>query len=153
MVVPQNIRDLIIKHHNNGRSVRSIAQQLDIPKSTVNNILQHYMKTGSIQTNYIGRCGRPRRLSDREERTLSRASVINPVATARQLRATVGGRVASVSLSTIKRALTHQGRLAYRPRKSPSLNRAQQITRLRWCQQHSSWDIDKWMQVSFILLV
>ena len=36
----------------------------------------------------------------------------NPMATARKLRASVGGNVAMVSLPTVKRALIRQGRLA-----------------------------------------
>lgn len=114
------------------------------PKSTVSNILRRCSQTGFTENKRIGRCGRHRKLCLRDERALSRASVVNPSATARQLQCSVGGQSACTSISTIKRALQRQGRVAYRPKKCPSLNRAQRMTRLRWCQQFSSWDMERW---------
>jgi transposase len=147
MDTPRNLRELMVNLHNEGESWRRIATVLHQPKSTVSNILRRYKQTGSIENRRSGRCGRHRKLSLRDERALARGSVANPSSTARQLRSSVGGRAASVSLSTIKRALKRQGRVAQRPKKSPSLNRAQMSNRLRWCQQFSGWDAERWRKV------
>ena len=152
MPVSQELRDLIVKNYSKGRSVRKIAQLLILPKSTVHNIVRRYVQKGEMHTRYNGSCGRSRRLTERDEWCLSRASVANPLATARQLRASVGEQATIATLSTIKRALRRQRRIAYRPRKSPSLSRAQQIARLRWCQQYSAWSVEDWKKVSFIIL-
>jgi transposase len=74
-------------------------------------------------------------------------SVDNPHMTAREIRVSVGGSVAQVSINTVKRSLIRQGRFAYRPRKSPSLSTAQRNVRLRWCQQHRDWSAEQWKKV------
>jgi transposase len=149
MVIPQNICALIIAQHEEGHTERRIAKNLQLPKSSVHNIISRHSKTGSTQPYYQGRCARPRRLSLRDEKALCRASVVNPLATASQIRASVGGSVATASLSTIKRALRRHGRLAFRPRKSPALTHAQKLTRLRWCKQFQHWTVEQWKRVSF----
>jgi transposase len=140
MDVPQNIRNLIVEHYNNGHSCRHIASMVNRPKSTVHNILKRHCQTGSSIATRFGNCGRKRILTDRDERRLATFSTINPRATARQLRALVGGNVANASLTTVKDALLRQGKRAQRPFKSPSLNGSQQRRRLQWCQQFSAWD-------------
>jgi hypothetical protein len=74
------------------------------------------------------------------------------MATARQLRTLVGGNVATVSLPTVKRTLIRQGRLAYRPCKSPSLNAHQRLVRLQWCRQFGNWTEEDWKKVGFAIL-
>jgi transposase len=145
MDVPQEIRNIMVHHHEAGYSCRQIALMVNRPKSTVNNILKRYSQMGTSQATRFGKCGRKKILS---ERGLATFSTINPQATARQLRALVGGNVATASLTTVKDALRRQGKHARRPLKSPSLNASQRTTRLRWCQQYSAWDEEKWKKVS-----
>lgn len=146
MDVPHNIRTLIVSHHNEGHSGRKIAEMVNLAPETVRNIIRRYRESGSIQANRVGRCGRPRMLSLRDERTLARASTVNPKLTAREIRGTVGGTSAAASIRTVQRVLCRQGRNAIRPKKSPSLNQAQQKVRLRWCQTHD-WEEDRWRKV------
>jgi transposase len=132
MDIPQNIRDKVVAHHAEGNSCRQIASMLQIPKSSVNNIVRRYSRCGFSNVIRIGRCGRPRKVSIRDERAIARQSVKNPLATARQIRGSVGGQVSTLSISTVNRALKRQGRKAYRPSKSPSLNYSQRMVRLQW---------------------
>jgi transposase len=53
MSVSQELRDLIVKHHNKGSSVRKIAQLLTLPKSTVHNIVRRYVEEGETHTQGI----------------------------------------------------------------------------------------------------
>jgi transposase len=147
MDVSREIRHILVAHHQAGHSWRRIALMMNMPKTTVRNILKQYTETGSVLATRVGRCGRPRSLSIRSERALARASVVNPKLTAREIRSSVGGEVALLSISTIQSALRHQGRNAYRPRKSPSLNAAQRNVRLQWCRKYSSWDVEQWIKV------
>jgi transposase len=142
------LRQLIITHHQGGVSCRRIAELLAKPKSTVIDIVQRFKRTGSIQPSRTGRCGRPRKLTDRDERALLRKSVSDPKLTAREIRSNVGSAVLGVSISTVKRCLRRRGRLSFRPVKSPSLNAAQRKVRLQWCKQFRDWDEEKWQQVS-----
>jgi transposase len=150
MDTPQTVRDIIVKRHLIGQqSWRQIATTMGLPKSTVSNILRQYQQHGIIGTKRAGKCGRKRSLTKRDERALARASQVNPRGTARQLRASVGGSVTSVSVSTIKRSLQRLGRLAFRPSKSPSFTCAQRQKRLQWCRAHAHWNSDMWKKVSF----
>jgi transposase len=146
MDVPPNIRSLIVSHHKDGHSGRKIAEMVHLARETVRNIIKRYRESGSFQTNRVGRCGRPRMLSLRDERTLARASIVNPKLTAREIRGTVGGTSVTASIRTVQRVLCRQDRKAIRPKKSPSLNLAQQKVRLRWCQTHE-WEENRWRKV------
>ena len=147
MDLPSNIRELIVAHHQAGKRSREIGQMLSVSKSVVNNILKRYRNTGSVDPTRVGKCGRPRLLSDRDERMLARASVANPTFNARDLRACVGGSVAQVSVNTIKRALRRKGRFAYRPSKSSDLIPVKRAGRLKWCRKYRHFTVDQWRKV------
>jgi transposase len=147
MDVPPQIRNLIVCHLQAGHSCRSIAQMVAVPKSTVIRLVKRFKTTGNVQATRQGNCGRPPLLSQRDERLLARTSVVKPTLNARELRASVGGRVSYASISTVQRALRRQGRFSYRPKKSPSLNAAQRLTRLKWCKKHMNWDEERWRKV------
>ncbi|CAK9249730.1 unnamed protein product [Sphagnum jensenii] len=89
----------------------------------------------------------PKILFERDERALARVSVVNPKKTAQEIRTSVGS---SASISIVKRALRRHGRLAFRLRKAPSLNAAQQRTRLKWCLQFQHWDEEKWKNMFWV---
>lgn len=148
MDIPVEIRRLIITHHQDGKSIRAIAEIVHLNKSTVYDIVQLFKDTGDVLPRRAGRCGRHRILTGHDERALARASVTNPHLTAREIRAQVGGRTSTASISTVKLSLRRQGRHSYRPHKSPSLNAAQRRTRLKWCKKYQEWDEDKWKLVS-----
>lgn len=147
MDVQQAIRNLIVAHHRSGHSIRNIAKMVKIPKSTVGNIIRRFQITGSSQSTRIGRCGRPRKISERVERALLRASVKNPAATARQLRGHIGGLATCLSIRTVQRGLIRRGRSPMRPKKSPNLDKNKCRVRLQWCREHSDWTIEQWEKV------
>jgi len=151
MDVPQAIRELIMLLHGEGNSVRKIAAIIKRPKSTVSDIIQLYQKTGNVSSCRKGRCGRRRSLTTRDEKAVARASTINPTATAREIRSSVGGNTASVSLCTIRRSLIRQGRLVYRPLKCPSLDAAKRSVRLKWCRQFAAWTVENWKKVRIFI--
>ena len=123
MDTPSVIRDLIIHHHRHNASERLIANMLNMPRSTVGDIIRKFYTTGSTSPRRRGHCGRKRTLGKRTERMVTRASVINPRATSREIQQRVGGPAANVSVRTIQRTLCRAGRVAYRPVAAPMLNR------------------------------
>lgn len=149
MDTPHAIRELIIHHHQQGVSARRISSIVNVPWSTVKDLIKRYKETGAISTTRKGNCGRKRKLGPRTERLLARYSVRNPRATARELQAEIGGQAVSVHVNTVKRSLRRSGRNAYAPRVSPSLNKAQRCTRLCWGRQHRGWTEQQWRQVVF----
>jgi transposase len=147
MDVSREIRHIFVAHHQAGHTLSKIALTMNMLKTTVRNLPKQYTQTGTVLATHVGRCGRPHSLSVRDERALARSSVLNPKLTAREIHSSVGGEVASSSISTIQHALHRQGRNVYRPRKSSSLNDAQRKVRLQWCRKYSLWDVEQWMKV------
>jgi DNA-binding MarR family transcriptional regulator len=153
MDLPHNIRELIVGHHRAGKGSREIAKILSVSKSAVNNLVKRFKNFGSVSPTRIGNCGRPRLLSNRDERLVARASVINPTFNARDIRAHVGASIPQVSLRTIQRSLIRRGRLAYRPRKSPDLSPIKRAVRLRWCRKYQNFTDNQWRRVSHFAII
>ena len=145
--IPATICDLVIANQQEGLSQRQLANNLNLAQSTVSTIIQRHKRTGNSTQNRIGRCGRKKILSVRDSRLIRRESLKNPRATAMQLRSAVGGRVANVSVSTVRRELRRSGLVSYRPVKSPSLSAAQMRVRLEWCRLREHWTVDMWKKV------
>lgn len=64
------IRELVIKNYCLGKTIREVADELNIPKTTVWNIIKHYGETGNILKNKKKSPGRPKLVSDRSKRLL-----------------------------------------------------------------------------------
>ena len=142
------MRSLIVQQAlKEKKSVREVLRTLNIPRSTVKNVLHVYSQTGSLKTRRQGRCGRPPAMTEYDKRALLRKSQADPQATSRQLRASCPSNVIRLSLSTIKNVLRQGGRLAYRPVASPRLTASQRKVRLNWCKAHATWTEAQWSQV------
>lgn len=149
MDTPLSIRQLIIAKYQENIPQIIISQQLNVPKSTVNDILKKFRQGGAEGPSRRGKCGRTRVFTVKDDRRLALASSKHPQATARQLQHAVGGVASEVSLPTIRRSLVRSGKLAYRPLKSPLLSKSQMNVRLRWARAHAHWTVDTWKKVSY----
>lgn len=101
--MPESVGCLINKHYNEQCSYRQIARIVNRPKSTVADNVMRYQNTPEISSGRTGRCGRPRLLTQRDERTVRRASTSTPQATTHEIQTVVQGSAASVSVATKKR--------------------------------------------------
>ena len=128
---------------------KQISEMLQVPRPTVQRIIQRYRTTGVIKSQRHGHCGRKRKLSTRMESALARSSRIDPTLTARQIQAEVGGSAIDVSLSTVKRTLRRKRRVAHRPLKAPMLTASRKKVRKAWGQQYRSWNVAQWKKVIF----
>lgn len=156
MDTPKSIRELIIKHFQEGSlNTTEIAKVVKRPRTTVSDVIRHFKDHNTVQTKRSGQCGRKRKLKVRDERAICRSSKVNPKLTARQIQQDVGGEASIVSIDTIKRTLRRHGRFTFRPLSSPSLNLKQKATRLRWCMEHRFWTKDQWrnVRIYFFLLI
>lgn len=148
MDTSQPIRELIIHHHQRNISARAISTMVNVPRSTVNDIIARFKRSGTSTSSRTGHCGRKRKLSKRTERTLARQSIANPRATAKQLQQAVG-ESADVDISTIRRSLRRSGRKCFTPRKAPGLTCNQQRVRKRWAADHRMMTVENWSRVIF----
>ena len=125
-----NIRQLIINKHNANIPQIEISKQLNVPKSTVNDIITKYKSTGTISSSRSNCGGHNKLLSVRDDRFIARACECSPQLTARQLQAAICTTIPMVCLSTFKNSLRRSGKIAYRCAKSPNLTKQQMNVRL-----------------------
>ena len=143
---PSNIRQLIIEKHNDHLSQVVISQHLNVPRSTVSDIIRRYRETGS--SDRFSRSGRQAALTVKTTRRLARASQKNPRATASELSQEVLGATPPVCTRTVQRYLQRGGRQTYRPAKSPLLTVKRMRARLAWAREHRHWTTDDWRKVN-----
>lgn len=80
----EKIRQLVVKHYCGGKKLRQIAEILDIPKSTVADIVKLYGETGNF--NIKGKStGRPRIVKERDRRFLVKCCDKNRRGTLREI--------------------------------------------------------------------
>ncbi|CAM2719031.1 unnamed protein product [Rotaria socialis] len=70
-----DLRELVIKHHLNGDSIRTIVKKVDLSHSTIHSIIKKWNDTGSVM-NRLGR-GRKRHTTSRVDRIIHRTIISN----------------------------------------------------------------------------
>lgn len=139
-------RGMIVGCHLGEMSVREISKQLNIPKSTIGNVLKKWKSTGDTAPKK--RPGRPKILTDRNRRGLrrlvssSRRRSLENICL--EMRATIGR---PVSASTTRRELhdmDFHGRAAAH---KPFISRTNSHLRLAWAREHQNWTVEQWKSV------
>jgi len=81
------VREIVINMYNNKKSYREIARTVNLATSTVHSIVKKYKLTGEIVNKL--RKGRPRVLSDRDERFIMQKIRQNPKNSAPKIASTL----------------------------------------------------------------
>lgn len=77
------VRNLIISHYNEGKSVRDIEKAVGRPKSTVSDVIQRYRETKSVENK--PKSGRPKLFSLSDERWIVKEIKKSPIISAPKL--------------------------------------------------------------------
>lgn len=114
--VPEDIKKLIVQHYNNGLSEQKIADLVARPRTTVHFILKKWKNNHSLENKT--RCGRPKVLSETDERWLVRLVKKEPKTNATILSKSVKEHLnIDVTTQTIRNYLktnNYRGRVARR---------------------------------------
>ena len=115
--------------HNGDLSHRRVADHFRDNHSIIVRLMQRFRQTGNVTDR--PRAGRPRKMTPREDRLISR----QPFSTAGGLRGNLafGGHI---STRTVIRCLHHQGMRARRPTKRPQLTLRHRHARYDWSHDH-----------------
>ncbi|GLB37419.1 putative DDE superfamily endonuclease [Lyophyllum shimeji] len=127
-----------------GLSVKEAASLYDLSLSTAYNIADKYEKTGTASRR--PHPGRPKKLTDRDKRMLTRNAKRNRRTPFAEL---ANSLQLNVSASTVRRALGEKGfhrRVALR---RPHLRKAQKQSRMRWMRMYRQWGEEDWGKVEF----
>lgn len=141
-------RSEIIGAYKCGVNGMTISQILGHSTSTVYDTINRYNKTGSPHPQ--NRPGRPKLLSERDERSLVRIANNNRDSTlmviTEELKTTLG---ASISTKTTGKYLNNLGWASCFKCRKPFLTDSHAKIRLEWCRKHIKWLDPKWRSVIF----
>ncbi|GBM46880.1 hypothetical protein AVEN_10723-1 [Araneus ventricosus] len=130
-----DVRNLVISHWKNGKSVRCIGQILKLSKSTVFNIIRRFKKTNSVESKQ--RSGHPRTFSEREERWIVRQVHINPRTSAVKLTLKCKSRLRkSVNPETVRNVLRKHKCHGRVPRRKPYISKTNRKTRMAFAKMY-----------------
>lgn len=141
----QQLRNLATRLLQDGHSVRHVASQLEIGKSTVQEWSRGILKD---QNKSLG--GRPKKLSTKDALYIKSMFVRGQVDTAVQAHKDFNKENQDpVSVSTIKRALHDTGLHAKKVIKKPLLTKRHRKARLEFARKYEDFTEDDWKRVIF----
>lgn len=140
------IRKLIIKHWNEGKSLNCIAKIVDSKKSTVSSIINKFKKTGKLAD--LPRSGRPKKLNKRAERSLASTIKKNRFVSAKTLACKIENDLGvKISPKTVIRSLKRQGIVSRVPRKVPCISDKNCKLRLNYAKTYIDMPDSFWNKV------
>lgn len=123
-------------------SYRKIAEILDIPKSTVGDVVKKYNEQGFTTT--APRSGRPKILSEYDKKQLIKITKENRFDTLEELTENFKTMMnISVSSRTLQRTLHEEGYSGHAAKKKPLISEANRKKRYGWCRVRKNW-ITEW---------
>ena len=134
---------------NTELTCRQIALKCGVSKTSVSRINKKLEHGSSGTPKRKGRCGRKRRTTVQDDRSLVRLSQCNRKLTSRRLMVEINVSGVQMSSRTVRRRLIEAGLRAYRPRKKPKLTATMMKKRLQWAKQFANWTVDDWNRVCF----
>lgn len=148
MTVSIEKRQLIVNQCKKGKTSKEIADNLEVPLSTVNRILLLHKRTGDITPKVSP--GRKRILTHRGERelllTMRREPTTRPSTLVHSISLPKG---TSISDRTVRRTLGRLGLRAARMKRKPGLTAAQRSARLKWALEYAKKPATFWDSVIF----
>ncbi len=130
--LPVDLREKIVEKHGQSQGYKSISRDLNVPVSTVCNIIKRFTAHGTV-ANLPG-CGRKSKINEKLQRRIVRMVDKEPRLTSKQIRADLQTQGTTVSARTIRRHLNEKGRYGKRPRRTPLLTQRHKKSKTGVCQ-------------------
>jgi transposase len=127
-------------------SIRQIAEILKRSKTAVENTINDYFKKN--KTSAVPRSGRPKKLSEYDNRQIIRAVKENPKSTLSEITQHLVESNIIASESTIRRYLHSNGIYGRKAVKKPFVSEVNRKKRLFWSHARNDWG-DKWNKIIF----
>lgn len=141
-----DLRQKIIDCHKKGKGYRIISKELDLPLSTVGNIIRKFKNSEHTVAN-LPRSGRPRKLNDSNARWIGRKVKKNPFVTRGEIQSDLKEAGIDVGKDTISRALNRTGLFSRSPRKVPLLKPQHVKARLNYAKTYGEKPQEFWDKV------
>lgn len=141
-------RNLVIFHHKEKKSYSEIAKVVRLPRSTVATIIHRYKNEDRVAS--IKQTGRPKKLSERQERILLFEVKKNPKISAPKLKAELNDKLETeISEQTIRRTLHVAGFNGRIARKKPFISKVNKKRRMDFAKTYRNYDATWWNNVIF----
>lgn len=141
----EDLRTKIVEKYQQSQGYKSISRDLDVPLSTVRNIIKKFATHGTV-ANLPGR-GRKRKVDERLQRRIVRMVDKQPQTSSKEIQAVLQAQGASVSARTIRRHLNEMKRYGRRPRRTPLLTQRHKKARLQFAKMYLSKPKSFWENV------
>lgn len=142
-------RQIVIFNHTKGISIRQIGKTLNIPKSTVGDIIKRYQREDRIDS--IKQKGQPEKLSVRDKRFLVRTVQSNPKISAPKLATMLYTRnKQSICAKTVRKVLKDSGYNSRVARNKPYINKINCAKRLDFAKNYVHAGEMFWNDVIFV---
>ncbi len=130
-----------------GLTTREIAQKVGCKShTTISRLKKKYEETGNVK-NKLG-SGRPRKLNERDERSVIRRLMTKECSNVVQLQKSLKTNDnVEVSSNTVRRVLQRNGLVARVKRKKPLLSKKHRENRLKFAKSYKDWTISNWNKV------
>ncbi|KAK7143817.1 hypothetical protein R3I93_014851 [Phoxinus phoxinus] len=141
----EDLRTKIVEKYQQSQGYKSISRDLDVPLSTVRNMIKKFATHGTV-ANLPGR-GRKRKIDERLQRRIVRMVDKQPQTSSKEIQAVLQAQGASVSARTICRNLNKMKRYGRRPRRTPLLTQRHKKARLQFAKMYTSKPNSFWENV------
>ena len=143
----EDLRTHIVEKHQQHQGYKSISRDLNVPLSTVRNIIKKFTTHGTT-ANLPGR-GWKRKMDERLQRRIVRMVDKQPQTTSKEIQAVLQVHGTSVSVRTIRRCLNEMKCYGRRPRRTPLLTQRHKRARLHFAKMYVSkpkpfWETVLW---------
>lgn len=139
-------KGVIVSAFSHGKSLNSISNEVQVPKSTVQYIVNKYKRDGNVYNK--PNPGRPAKLSKRQKRQIVILSKKHSFMTARDIQM-AAKLEQQVSVDTIKRVLRENKLFGRISAGKPHLSRSQLSKRKKWCTERQNLTTNDWSKVIF----
>lgn len=141
-----DVQKALKRGYEQGMTQVELANQFDIPRTTVSGVLNRIRRNGDVLTKKSP--GRPRITSRLVDRNILRLSRSNPRLTAVDITRTLAGEGGpNASIRTVRRRLQAAGLHGRRPVKKPLLSLKNRKARVKFAKEHIGWTREQWNNV------
>ncbi|KAL0166161.1 hypothetical protein M9458_038005, partial [Cirrhinus mrigala] len=140
-----DLRETIVEKHGQSQGYKSISKDLNVPVSTVRNIIKRFTAHGTV-ANLPGR-GRKSKINEKLQQRIVRMVDKEPRLTSKQIQADLQTQGTTVSARTVCHHLNEKGRYGRRPRRTPLLTQRHKKARLEFAKTYVTKPQSFWENV------
>ena len=139
------VKKLIVQASYNGKTVRQISIDMNIPRSTVGYTLKVFQQRSHFQVST--KSGRPKSTTFLQD-VVVRSSKADPRKSAKEIhREFTQSHQISCSYATVKRRLRQNNLFGRRPVKKPFVSAKNRRARLKFAKEHLNWTANQWSKI------